>query len=165
MIREIRIVLIKEIIYLPYKHLITMTKEWSNPVGRPQVLTEEQIQKVMEDLLDYIINNEDPTIVWFTSSYPGIDSESLWRKYYINKDYISDHEEFSELRKLAIEKQEAYLVKNGTKWITNATMSIFRLKQPQHWYTDRLQVENRNLNYEMSEEEENEMDALIDENV
>lgn len=142
-----------------------MTKEWSNPVGRPQVLTQEQIEQVMSDLLDYIIKEEDPIIVWFTSQYPGIYSETLGRDYHINKDYISDHEEFSELRKLAIEKQEAYLVQKGTKWITNSTMSIFRLKQPQHWYTDRLQVENRNLNYEMSEEEEQEIDALIDENV
>lgn len=145
--------------------MVKTTKEEKHPWWRPQQFTKEQIKKIAEDFKKYIEEEEDPTIVWFTCSYPPIYSKQLGRKCYINKDYISDHSEFSELRKLAIEKQEAYLVKNGTKWITNATMSIFRLKQPQHWYTDRLQVENRNLNYEMSEEEEQEMDALIDDNV
>jgi hypothetical protein len=70
---------------------------------------------------------------------------------YINKDYISDHKEFSELRRRAIEKQEAYLQKWATKNTLNATMSVFRLKQPQHWFTDRIETNNKNVNIEIDE--------------
>lgn len=115
-------------------------KWWS-----PQILTPEQIQKIVEDFKDYIEEQEDPTIVKFTSSYPAIYSEYLKRDWYINKDYISDHNEFSELRKKAIEKQEAYLVDGATKNRLNSTVSVFRLKQPQHWYSDRMENINHNI--------------------
>jgi hypothetical protein len=79
--------------------------------GRPQYFTSEQISKIVKDLESYIANETDPTIVGFTSSYPPIYSETEKRDVYINKDFISDHDEFSELRKKAIEKQENYLMK------------------------------------------------------
>lgn len=110
---------------------------------RPQHFTKEQIDKIIKDFIDYINLEDDPTIVWFTASYPPIHSETLWRYAYINKDFISDHEEFSELRKRAIEKQENYLL----KWVTanklNATMWVFRLKQPQHWFTDKQEIDQK----------------------
>ena len=112
------------------------------PAWRPQFFTQEQIQKIYNDLLDYILEEEDPTIVWFTSIYDPVFSESENRSIYINKDFISDHDEFSELRKKAIEKQENYLVKWVTKNQLNATMWVFRLKQPQHWYTDKVFTDN-----------------------
>lgn len=100
--------------------------------GRPQKYTPEQIQEIVDDLRDYIDNKEDPTIVGFTSSYT---------KYSVNKDYIGQKEEFSELRKRAIEKQEAYLLEGVTKNKLNASMGIFRLKQPQHGYKDKVEQE------------------------
>lgn len=99
-------------------------------VGRPQMYTPEQIQDIADDLGEYIETTEDPTIVGFTSAYS---------KYSVNKDYISDHEEFSELRKKAIEKQEAYLLRGSTTNKLNATVAIFRLKQPQHGYKDKVE--------------------------
>lgn len=92
--------------------------------------TSKQIKEVVEDFRKYISETKDPTIVGFTSSY---------EKYSINKDYISDHKEFSDLRKRAIEKQEAYLL---TAKDEVPAIRIFRLKQPQHGYSDRSQVEN-----------------------
>lgn len=103
-----------------------------HPGGRPQMYTPEQIEEIRIDLLEYIVDNDDPTIVGFTSTYD---------RYSVNKDYISDHEEFSELRKKAIEKQEAYLVKNATQNKINPTVAIFRLKQPQHGYRDKTEVD------------------------
>lgn len=102
------------------------------PAGRPQMYTPLQIEEIVQDLSDYIDRSPDPTIVGFTSSY---------KKYSVNKDYISDHEEFSELRKKAIEKQESYLLYGVTVNRLNATMGIFRLKQPQHGYTDKQQID------------------------
>lgn len=107
----------------------------TNQVGRPQMYTPEQIQEIVDDFTLYIEEHDDPTIVGFTSSY---------NKHSINKDYISDHKEFSELRKKAIEKQEAYLLSGATTNKLNPTVSIFRLKQPQHGYTDRTQQEISN---------------------
>ena len=94
--------------------------------------TPEQIQEIKDDFTTYINVEDDPTIVGFTSAY---------NKYSINKDYMSDHDEFSELRKKAIEKQEAYLIRNSTKNIINPTVSIFRLKQPQHGYRDKFETD------------------------
>lgn len=101
-------------------------------VGRPQMYTPEQIQEIVDDLAQYIETTDDPTIVGFTSTY---------KKYPVNKDYISDHNEFSELRKRAVEKQEAYLLEGVTKNKLNPTMGIFRLKQPQHGYRDKSETD------------------------
>lgn len=114
-----------------------------NKVGRPQKRTPEQIQKIVEDFEQYIKENEDPTIVWFTANYPAIYSKTEDKKSYINKEYIRDHKEFSQLRKKAIEKQEQYLLNWATKNKLNASVSIFRLKQPQHWYTDKTETDLR----------------------
>ena len=138
-----------------------------NKVWRPQQFTPAQIQKIVDDFKKYIEEEEDPTIVWFTSSYPPIYSKYLKRETRINKDYISDHSEFSELRKAAIEKQENYLVKWVTQNRLNATMWVFRLKQPQHWYTDRQQVENinHNIDIQTTPEEQEEYKRIMRENL
>lgn len=112
-----------------------------HPGGRPQTLTPEQIARVAEDFAKYIRKNEDPIIVGFTSSYEPIDLGG-GKTFRINKDFISDHEEFSELRKAAIQKQEAYLQRGATKGELNATMCIFRLKQPQHGFKDKSEVDH-----------------------
>jgi hypothetical protein len=94
--------------------------------------TPEQIQEIVDDFTAYIKDNDDPTIVKFTANY---------EKYSINKDYINNHEEFCELRKKAIQKQEAFLLEGATNNKTNPTFSIFRLKQPQHGYKDRIDTD------------------------
>ena len=136
-------------------------KEW-----RPQYFTPEQISKIVKDLADYIEREADPTIVWFTSSYPTVWSESAQREVHINKNFIGDHEEFSELRSKAIEKQENYLMKWATNSELNATMSVFRLKQPQHWFTDKQEIDQRNLNIDTTPKElatmtDEELQALL----
>lgn len=104
----------------------------AHPGGRPQMYTPEQIEEIRKDFIEYIERTADPTIVNFTSNYT---------KYSINKDYINNHDEFSELRKRAIEKQESYLLYGATNNRLNASVSIFRLKQPQHGYKDRTETD------------------------
>ena len=137
-------------------YILTMSNAW-----RPQFFTEKQIQKIVDDFILYVETEEDPTIVWFTSAYPPIYSEQEWRKVYINKDYINNHDEFCELRKIAIEKQENYLLKWVTKNELNPTMWVFRLKQPQHWYTDKMINDNNNTNLDVTDELTPEHKSLI----
>lgn len=100
--------------------------------GRPPKLTEEERAEVLEAFKLYIQNENDPTIVGFCAW------DSVAIQYSITKDNLYDWEEFSELRKRAIEKQEAYLIKNAGSNTYNPTIAIFRLKQPQHGYKDRI---------------------------
>lgn len=102
---------------------------YTGNVGRPQLYSPQQIEEIAQDLATYIDTTSDPTIVGFTSSYI---------KYRVNKDYISDHQEFSDLTKRAVEKQEAYLL---TKTDEAPVIRIFRLKQPQHGYKDRTDTD------------------------
>lgn len=96
-------------------------------VGRPPKYNDDQIAEMVSDFEDYIDTHNDPIIVGFTSSY---------KKYFITRDYINDREEFSTLKKRAIEKSEAYLM-SDTK--DAPAMRIFRLKQRTHGFTDRTE--------------------------
>lgn len=103
--------------------------------GRPTKLNPQQRKEVLEAFRLYIERTPDATIVGFCAFDP------IGQKYLITKDNIYDWDEFSELRKYAIQKQEAYLVQAGGTGRYNPTMAIFRLKQPQHGYKDRTEVE------------------------
>lgn len=102
----------------------------AHPGGRPPKYTEAELQEIANDLEQYIEEQEDPTIVGFIATYT---------KYPVNKAYMSEHEEFSNLNKRAIAKQEAFLLKGATTGKLNPAVSIFRLKQPQHGYTDKTE--------------------------
>lgn len=99
------------------------------PVGRPPKLTEDQRQEVYEAFEQYIKDTDDPTIVGFCAY------NETATQYWITKDNLYDWQEFSELRKRAIEKQEAFLLTNREEV---PVIRIFRLKQPQHGYRDRI---------------------------
>lgn len=103
--------------------------------GRPPKLTSEQKQEVYESLQSYILSNDDPTIVGFVS----VNDTAI--QYNLNDSNLYDWPEFSGLIKRAIKKQEAYLLDGATKNKLNATMAIFRLKQPQHGYKDRTETD------------------------
>jgi hypothetical protein len=104
--------------------------------GRPPKLTEEERAEVLEALRLYIEREPDPTIVGFCAW------DSVARSYMVTRDNIKDWPEFSPLQKIAIEKQEAYLSKGAITGQLNATFAIFRLKQPQHGWTDKQEHEN-----------------------
>lgn len=100
--------------------------------GRPPKLTPEQRKEVLEAYKLYIQREPDPTTVGFCAWDP------VAAKYFLTRHNIEDWSEFSALQQYAIEKQEAYMVKGAITNKLNPTMAIFRLKQPQHGYKDRV---------------------------
>lgn len=103
--------------------------------GRPPKLNEEERAEVLEAFRLYIERTPDPTIVGFCAWDP------VAFKYLINKQNIKDWQEFSTLVKIAVSKQEAYLLQAAGTGRYNPTLAIFRLKQPQHGYTDKMETD------------------------
>jgi hypothetical protein len=104
-------------------------------VGRPPKLTDEQRVEVYEALEEFIRVTDDPTIPWFVSY------DDVAMKYNVTRDNLNDWDEFSTLIKKAVIKQEAFILKNAGNNKYNPTIGIFRLKQPQHGYSDRTQTD------------------------
>ncbi len=105
--------------------------------GRPPKLTDLERAEVYDALENYIAMNLDPKVVGFVS----MDPTAL--KYWVTKDNIHDWPEFSDLVKKAVAKQEWYLLEAGGTGRYNPTIAIFRLKQPQHGYTDKTVQEQQ----------------------
>lgn len=99
--------------------------------GRPRKLTQRQRKEVYDAFEAFIVSTPDSRITKFVS----YDDTAL--QYNVTDDNLYDWPEFSVLRKKAIKKQEDYLLEFGGSGKYNPTIAIFRLKQPQHGYTDR----------------------------
>lgn len=107
----------------------------AHPGGRPPKLTEQERSEVLEAFRLYIERTPDPTVVGFVAYDP------VASKHYLTRDNIKDWDEFTPLQKHCIQKQEAYLLMAGGTGKYNPTMAIFRLKQPQHGYKDRIDTD------------------------
>jgi len=115
-----------------------MSKLVKRRVGRPQKFTLVEIKRIYDDFSEFIESRDDPTVVGFSSTY-SLDGK------FVDRDYLQSRNEFSALVKQAIQKQEAFLLQQ----YKNPAMAIFRLKQPQHGYTDKREVEQKNLNLDV----------------
>lgn len=125
-------------------------------VGRPPKLTEEQRLEVYKAFEDYIARTPDPTVVGFIAYDP------VAAQYFLTRDNLNDWKEFSTLQKYCIEKQEAYLLQAGGTGRYNPTMAIFRLKQPQHGYTDRQDVNTQGeVKHTYEELDDEQLEAAI----
>lgn len=107
----------------------------TKPIGRPPKLNKLEREEVLQAFKLYIERTPDPTVVGFCAFDP------VGYKYLITRDNINDWDEFSTLRNYAIQKQEAYLLIAAGTGKYNPTMGIFRLKQPQHGYKDRVDTD------------------------
>lgn len=108
-----------------------MTNQGKHPGGRPRKLTIAQQAEIFRAFEQYIDCTADPTLVDFVAS------DETAKKYRVSRDNVNDLPEFTTLKKRAIDKQEAYLLRAGGNGTYNSTLAIFRLKQPQHGYHDR----------------------------
>lgn len=100
-------------------------------LGAPRKFTPVQVAEIAQDLSEYIETTDDCTIVGFISKY---------KQYSLDKTWLTVN--LKELVNRAILKQEAFLIRQFDK----PTMAIFRLKQPQHGYTDRQDINSTNVN-------------------
>lgn len=105
-----------------------------NEGGRPPKLSDEERTEVYDLYKQYIIDNEDPILADFLTTERCIELDVLSHN-------IDDWQEFSKLKKIAIKKQEAYLLRKAGKNEYNPTVAIFRLKQKQHGYKDRVDTD------------------------
>lgn len=103
--------------------------------GRPPKLKPEQKQEVFDAFAEYIVSTDDPTVPDF------VTSETICYRYNVLDHDIYNWQEFNQLVKRAVKKQEAYLLKQGGAGKYNPTLAIFRLKQPQHGYRDRFETD------------------------
>ncbi len=86
-------------------------------MARPRNYTDEQVEQIKQLLADYIENTEIPILAEFAY------------KNDILRESLYDYEEFSTLRKKAINKKEAQLERMALDGDVDKTMAIFSLKQ------------------------------------
>jgi hypothetical protein len=93
-------------------------------------------------LTEYISQNEDPLVQEFCVNY-GISTTRFY-------EIASTHDGIKDSIKKAMDKQEAYIVRNAAAKKISEAFSIFRLKQPQHGWTDKqeLQVDAKVVTFE-----------------
>jgi len=107
--------------------------------GRPSKLAKSDRPELIQALHNYINEQADPTIVKFCTTHP------VALKYNILPPDLSKWPEFRKLVKKAIAKQEAYITEYATQGKINPTFAIFRLKQPQHGWTDKQEIDHTSL--------------------
>lgn len=120
-----------------------MAAEKGNDYARKY--TDEDIERIKNNLIEYIENEEMPIIAEFCY------------KNDIPKSTLYSLKEVSTLLKKAINKKETYLEKESLKNKINPTVAIFSLKQL--GWSDK--IENRNLNINADVENEGDLDSLI----
>jgi hypothetical protein len=124
--------------------------------GAPSKLTKEQKAELLVAFRAYIERTPDPTVVGFCAFDP------VPAKLFVTRHNLNDWDEFSTLQKYCIEKQEAYLLQAGGTGRYNPTMAIFRLKQPQHGYTDRQDVNTQGeVKHSYEELDDKQLEAAI----
>lgn len=100
---------------------------------RRRKFTDDQYQEVVAAFENYILDTEDP----FIAGFIAYDPTAL--EYHVRDDDFSAkaYPDLADLAQLAFKKQEAYMLKKGMNGQSTA-MSIFRLKQRYHGYSDKF---------------------------
>lgn len=105
-------------------------------MARPTIYNPEDIADALEK---FIAANDSPLIQQFLVEYDMSKS-----RFY---DLAQHNDRLSDAIKRAINKQEAYIVKNTETGKLNPIFSIFRLKQHQFGWVDKQEVAATNYNY------------------
>jgi hypothetical protein len=100
-------------------------------VGRPNKYNPDEI---CDKLNKYINSTVDPVLSEFLIDESNPGNTRFW-------ELVKGHEGLADAIKRLQMKQEVYLVRCGYGDLPPA-MAVFRLKQPQHGYTDRSEVKH-----------------------
>lgn len=92
--------------------------------------SDAEIAEIVTAYGEYIDRNEDPVIPEFTGY------NLVANKYWVTKDDISHYPQFHKLTKRLLDKQETAQLRKGP---SQPAMAIFRLKQPQFGYRDKIE--------------------------
>lgn len=95
--------------------------------GRPPKYNDEQMSELVAKFREYIENTDIPIVAEFAYQ------NGLYKQYFY------DHDEFTDLVKMATSKKEAALEYGALKGTLNPTMAVFSLKQM--GWTDKQQTE------------------------
>lgn len=97
-----------------------------HPGGRPSLFTPEQIETLKQEFEQYIDDNSIPIVAEFSYLHN------------INKQYLYDRTEFSDLLKKCVQKKEANLEKGALAGKLTPSVAIFSLKQL--GWTDKQEI-------------------------
>lgn len=97
-------------------------------------LTDEMYSEVVQAFQEYVLSTDDPLICEFISYNP------LAIRYHVHDDDFTSpiYPKLREWALLCNKRSETYMLRKGMNGQSTA-MSIFRLKQRQHGYTDRVE--------------------------
>lgn len=109
-----------------------------HPGGRPAKVIDDEKQEILQAFEKYVEDEDYPTITGFCRR------NRIARKYKVTRDNINDWEEFTTLRKRAIQFQELYIEEGTLHGKLNAPFAMFKLKQPAMGWTDKQQIEHAN---------------------
>lgn len=85
--------------------------------GRPRKYSKKFILELAKELEEYIAKNDIPIVAEFAY------------KHGLYKQFFYDHEEFSDLIKIAVTKKEANLERKALEGKIDKVMAMFSLKQ------------------------------------
>lgn len=127
--------------------------------GRPTEFNETYTEKAKEYLAQCIDVQVDektlkvklPTIEWL-ANYLDIHKDTVY-------DWKGKYPEFSDVIATVLQKQAEWLINNGLSWAYNPTIAKVLLTK--HWYTDKVETDNRNTNADVTEDLSPEQKKLI----
>ena len=115
--------------------------------GRPSEYTPEIVEKAREYLASCVDVQDDKTL---KVKLPSIEWLAVYIWLAVSTVYLweNEHKEFSEVIDELRAKQADWLINNWLSWAYNPTIAKVLLTK--HWYTDKIETENKNLNIETS---------------
>lgn len=109
-----------------------MVRVMAGKRGRPNKYDPLEIAKKLDD---YIDSNKNPIIAKFCIEPGNPCKDTVY-------ELAKTCEELSYSIKRAVDKQEAYVEEGAMNGTVNPTFAIFKLKQPQHGWTDKQQIDS-----------------------
>ena len=137
--------------FMPNKNIVV--SDILNPLADKE--DEETLQAGSVKKIDQkVVMNLFPTFIRYARSI-GVNKTTLY-------EWADTHEDFSNAMEVCKSIAESILLENGLQWTYNSAFAMFLLKN-NHWYKDKVEVDNKNVNIEVwitPEQEQKLLDRL-----